>query len=80
VIIEDLHWSDDTSLELQQPEGTAAEMILEHARRMKTDLIALTTHGRSGLGRVVFGSVADEVLRKAPCPVLLVQVSEEPRS
>jgi nucleotide-binding universal stress UspA family protein len=37
----------------------------------------MTTHGRGGLGRVVFGSTADSVLRHAPCPVLLVRVSEE---
>jgi nucleotide-binding universal stress UspA family protein len=67
------------AVQCARPEGTAAEMILEHARRMDTDLIALTTHGRSGLGRVVFGSVADEVLRKAPCPVLLVRAPEERR-
>jgi len=61
----------------KQPEGSAAEAILEHARGSSADLIALTTHGRSGLGRVVFGSVADDVLRRAPCPVLLVRVTEE---
>jgi nucleotide-binding universal stress UspA family protein len=68
------------AVQCEQPQGTAAEMILEHAHRMNTDLIALTTHGRSGLRRVVFGSVADEVLRKAPCPVLLVRVPEEQQS
>src|SRR3981189_1119438 len=40
-----------------QPEESPAEAILEHARRSNTDLIALTTHGRGGLGRLVFGSV-----------------------
>ena len=37
----------------------------------------MTTHGRSGLERAVLGSVADEVLRSAPCPVLLVRVNED---
>ena len=37
----------------------------------------MTTHGRGGLGRLVFGSVADAVLRSATCPVLLVRVRDE---
>jgi universal stress protein A len=40
-------------------------------------MILMTTHGRSGLGRLFFGSVADAVLRHAPCPVLLVRISHE---
>src|ERR687886_643980 len=63
----------------QQPEGSASESILEHAQASNADLIALTTHGRGGLGRAVFGSVADEVLRRARCPVLLLRVTEESR-
>jgi nucleotide-binding universal stress UspA family protein len=63
----------------KQPEGSASEAILEHAQASNADLIALTTHGRGGLGRAVFGSVADEVLRRARCPVLLLRVTEESR-
>ena len=37
------------------------------------------THGRGGLGRAAFGSVADDVLRRARCPVLLLRVTEESR-
>jgi nucleotide-binding universal stress UspA family protein len=37
----------------------------------------MTTHGRGGLGRAVFGSVAEAVLRQAPCPVLLVRINPE---
>ena len=40
------------------------------------DLIALTTHGRTGLRRAVYGSVAQDVLQRAPCPVLVVRASE----
>jgi nucleotide-binding universal stress UspA family protein len=58
------------------PEGPVAEQIVEHAKKVGADLVALTTHGRSGLGRLVLGSVADAVVRHAPCPVLLVRVSE----
>jgi nucleotide-binding universal stress UspA family protein len=37
----------------------------------------MTTHGRSGLGRAIFGSTADSVLRHATCPVLLVRITAE---
>jgi nucleotide-binding universal stress UspA family protein len=69
----------DVGLRVQTatPEGPGARAIVEYARRTGADLLALTTHGRGGLGRLVFGSVADEVLRHAPCPVLLVRVDED---
>ena len=49
---------------------------MRRAREFGAGLIAMTTHGRGGLGRLMFGSVADAVLRHAPCPVLLVGVRE----
>jgi nucleotide-binding universal stress UspA family protein len=56
-----------------------AGAILELARELDADLIAMTTHGRTGLGRLVFGSVAEQVLRRSPAPVFLVRVAvEEP--
>lgn len=61
------------SVQTEQPHGAAAEAIVDTARRAHADLIALTTHGRSGLGRLLFGSVADEVLHKTTRPVLLVR-------
>ncbi len=54
--------------------GQPAEEILQYAEEIGADLIALCTHGRSGLSRWVYGSVADKVLRGANCPVLLVRV------
>jgi nucleotide-binding universal stress UspA family protein len=60
----------------EKPEGPPAEAILDHARRIKADVIALTTHGRGGAQRLVFGSVADAVLRAADCPVLLVRATD----
>jgi nucleotide-binding universal stress UspA family protein len=59
-----------------QPEGHAAEEILAYARKEEVDLIAITTHGRGALGRLLFGSVADEVLQQAPCPVLVERVGK----
>jgi nucleotide-binding universal stress UspA family protein len=58
-------------------EGPPAEEIVERARALDVSLILMTTHGRSGLARAVFGSVADAVLRHADCPVLLVRVKTD---
>ena len=66
------------TVQVEEPEGAAAEAILERCAALRVNLIAMTTHGRGGLGRLVFGSVADQVLRHASCPILLVRVSEEP--
>jgi nucleotide-binding universal stress UspA family protein len=57
-------------------EGKVAEAIVDYARRHQADLLAMTTHGRSGLSRLVYGSVADRVLRTAPCPVLLIRARQ----
>lgn len=47
--------------------------ILRVAEETKADLIIMGTHGRTGLGRLLMGSVAELILRKAPCPVLTVK-------
>ena len=60
----------------EHPEGPAAEEIVKRATELGVSLILMTTHGRGGLSRVVFGSTADSVLRHAPCPVLLVRIRE----
>ncbi|MBI4611611.1 MAG: universal stress protein [Candidatus Rokubacteria bacterium] len=56
--------------------GAALDVIQESARDEGIDLIAMTTHGRTGLGRLFFGSVAERVLRAAPVPVLLLKARE----
>jgi nucleotide-binding universal stress UspA family protein len=53
--------------------GRPAEEIISFANDMKVELIAMSTHGRSGLARWAYGSVADRVLHAARCPVLLVR-------
>jgi nucleotide-binding universal stress UspA family protein len=58
----------------EAPEANAAEVIDARAREEGVDLIAMTTHGRSGLSHLFFGSTAEAVVRNAPCPVLLVRV------
>lgn len=49
------------------------EAIVEYAHGNSFDLICIATHGRSGLGRVVFGSVADYVLRQSGLPILVIK-------
>ncbi len=53
--------------------GAPAPSIINFARSHKAFMIAMSTHGRSGVGRMVFGSVADQVMRDAGIPVLLVR-------
>jgi len=53
--------------------GDDAEEILDHAAQKEIDLIAMSTHGRSGFKRFFLGSVAEKVLRHAPKPVYLVR-------
>jgi len=55
-------------------EGDPATEILEVAEETKCDVIVLNTHGRTGLARLLMGSVAEEVVRRAPCPVLTVRI------
>lgn len=57
--------------------GEAATEIVAGATEAGADLIAMTTHGRSGLGRLLFGSVAEAVLRHSHVPVFLMRLSEQ---
>jgi nucleotide-binding universal stress UspA family protein len=61
------------SVEYRLAEGDPASEILAAAYQTKCDLIALGTHGRTGLSRLLMGSVAELVLREAPCPVVTVK-------
>lgn len=54
--------------------GPPTEAIVATAEAEQTDLIVMGTRGRTGLPHVLFGSVAEAVIRKAPCPVLAVQI------
>jgi nucleotide-binding universal stress UspA family protein len=54
-------------------QGSPVTEILEFAERENVDLIVMASHGRTGLSRLLMGSIAEGVLRKAPCPVLIVR-------
>ena len=56
--------------------GDPVDEIVACAREIDADLIAMTTHGRSGLGRLLFGSVAEAVLRQAELPVFLMRLTD----
>ena len=50
--------------------------IIRFAREQSVDLIVIGTHGRSGVEHIIFGSTAEKVVRKAPCPVLSVKPAQ----
>jgi nucleotide-binding universal stress UspA family protein/quercetin dioxygenase-like cupin family protein len=60
-------------IEHRVAEGDAAEEVLSLSEALSCDLVVMGTHGKTGLGRLLTGSVAEEVLRKAHCPVLVVK-------
>lgn len=57
--------------------GKAADEIVQHARNIGADIIVVGTHGRRGLAHVLLGSVAEQVVRRAACPVLTVPFSKK---
>lgn len=54
-------------------EGMPIDEIVKFAEREKIDLIVMASHGRTGLARLLIGSIAEGVMRKAPCAVLVVK-------
>ena len=66
----------DVKWEILDKMGPPADVIVEVATKLPADLIAMVTHGRRGLARLVEGSIAEKVLRHAPCPVLAVRHDE----
>jgi len=56
--------------------GKAFYEIIQYAREEKMDLIIIATHGHTGIEHALFGSTAEKVVRKAPCPVLVVRTDE----
>ena len=58
--------------------GVVYQRIAELAHTLKADLIVIATHGRTGLAHLLIGSVAERVVRMAPCPVLTVRSPRQP--
>lgn len=61
-----------TSLQSTILMGDVAEQIIEYAAREQGNLIVMGTHGYKGLEKVMFGSIADKVVKAAPCPIMTV--------
>ncbi len=68
---------DDTGLQIcsEVMEGSPGSAILHFAHKVSIELTVLTTHGRTGLARMVMGSVADHIVRQCGCPVLLIRAA-----
>lgn len=61
---------------LDLPGRRLGEVVADEARAFEADLVVVGTHGRRGVGRVLLGSGAEEVIRMAPVPVLVVRAQE----
>lgn len=67
------NWETPSSVVHAVQWGGAVEAVVEYAEEHEIDLIVIATHGRTGLSRVLMGSVAERIVREAPCPVLTVR-------
>jgi nucleotide-binding universal stress UspA family protein len=70
----------EVQMEHRLVQGYAIEEILRAAVETKCDLIMMGTHGRTRLGRLLMGSVAEQIVRRAPCPVLTVKMPQPQES
>lgn len=67
-------WAQEgVAIQTQVTEGDTASVLVDSAATLDADLIAMSTHGYSGVTRWVLGSVTEKVLRSAPCPVLVIR-------
>lgn len=66
-------WSNSRDVVRTTRVGATFYEIIQYAKEHEIDLIVLGTHGRSGIMHLLMGSVAENVVRKAPCPVLTVK-------
>jgi nucleotide-binding universal stress UspA family protein len=60
-------------IEVEASQGSVAERIIEYAERNAIDMIVMSSHGRTGLRRWVYGSVAEKVLRSACCATMIIR-------
>lgn len=60
--------------------GSAISNIIEMAEREKADMIVMATHGRTGLNHILLGSVAEKVIARAACPVLVIPATDKKNS
>jgi nucleotide-binding universal stress UspA family protein len=73
-------WNTEVSAKVKDVEtmvvrGVPFAEIIKTAKNKNADLIVIGTHGRTGIDHMLFGSTAEKVVRKAPCPVLTVRIA-----
>ncbi len=66
-------WGKPRSVKTAVRWGASVEAIVDYAAEQRADLIVIATHGRTGLSHVLLGSVAERIVREAPCPVLTIR-------
>jgi nucleotide-binding universal stress UspA family protein len=69
-------WGEPSAVHTAVHWGDPVEEIVAYARGHKIDLVVIATHGRTGLSHVLLGSVAERIVREAPCPVLTIRDRE----
>lgn len=72
-LVERIQAGNELRISLDTALGTAGPAIIQYCQENEVELIAIATHGRSGPGRVVLGSVADYVVRHSSLPLLLIR-------
>jgi universal stress protein A len=70
------HHLENKTVHAEVIEGPPVEEIVDYAHDNKIDLIVIATHGRGWFAHLLLGSVAEKVVRKAPCPVMAVHLTE----
>jgi nucleotide-binding universal stress UspA family protein len=75
MLVKDNDIAVDTAL-FESLTGRLSDRVAEQAKEWNADLIVLGTHGRRGMNRMLLGSGAEQILRTAPVPVLLVRAAE----
>jgi nucleotide-binding universal stress UspA family protein len=68
--------AQEAPVSIEVTRGSPADQILDYAEAHEMDLIAMSTHGRSGVGRWVFGSVTDKVLHSGDTPIFVVRATQ----
>lgn len=71
------HFQNQPEVQIKAMTGDPAEVIVQYVKDNGIDMIVMGTHGRHGLDRTLYGSVADKVLRASPVPVLCVNPLHE---
>ena len=70
------HSAHKVEVEGELREGPPHPTIVDYAKEIGADMIVMSTHGRTGIGHLLLGSVAEKVVRTSPIPVCTVRVSE----